>query len=56
MPVFHSRILTGSDSFAGNRGDMLALVRKLREYEARAATSEAGTVALELDEIGRAHV
>ncbi len=38
MPVFHSKILTGSDSFAGNRCDMLALVQKLREYEARAAT------------------
>ncbi|MBK7519307.1 MAG: acyl-CoA carboxylase subunit beta [Gammaproteobacteria bacterium] len=38
MPVFHSRILAGTDSFAGNRRDMLALVQRLREYEARAVT------------------
>ena len=37
MAVFQSKISAGSDAFAKNRADMLALVDKLREYEARAA-------------------
>lgn len=37
MPVFTSRIDPAAPDFAENRKDMLALVEKLRSYEARAA-------------------
>ena len=36
MPVFKTKINTASDSFAENRKDMLALVDKLNELNARA--------------------
>ena len=36
MSVFESRVDPGSDSFARNRSDMLALVDKMRGLEARA--------------------
>ena len=38
MPVFQRRILAGTYSFAAKRRDMLALVKRQREYEARAVT------------------
>ena len=37
MPVFQSAIDPASESFTDNRRDMLALVTRLREIEARAA-------------------
>ena len=36
MPVFQSRIATGSDAFRKNREDMLALIGRLEELNARA--------------------
>jgi geranyl-CoA carboxylase beta subunit len=36
MTVFQSKVDTRSDAFLGNRADMLALVERLRSYEARA--------------------
>lgn len=36
MPRFHSKISAQSEAFAKNREEMLELVKKLREYEARA--------------------
>src|SRR5262249_54826296 len=36
MSAFQSRLDTGSESFAANRADMLALVDKLRAIESRA--------------------
>ncbi len=37
MPRYQTKIDTGSETFAQNRADMLALVEQLRGYEARAA-------------------
>ncbi len=39
MTVFRSRISTGSETFAANRAEMLALVDRLREIEARAVAA-----------------
>ncbi len=36
MPVFHSRLNTTSEAFVANRSEMLALIGRLRGYEARA--------------------
>ena len=36
MPQFKSKIVTGSDSYAQNRKDMLALIDHLRSLEKRA--------------------
>ena len=41
MPQFKSKISTGTESFAQNRQDMLALIEQLRNLEQRAiAASE----------------
>src|SRR5512134_2988685 len=38
MTAFQTRVDTKADNFRSNRAEMLALVERLREYEARAAT------------------